>query len=128
QSTHRQNDHAMALYAGWCQIRVAPWVSGSSVTWPDRPAPDSGFNRTRFADVLGALAQITDEAFAEYGTTPGGDRRPAATVLTVARQVVERPTIDPVVRWPLTQQHRTDQRKRLQYDRVAEYDGALIGC
>jgi hypothetical protein len=31
---------------------------------------DAGFNRARFADALGVLAQITDTAFAEYGTTP----------------------------------------------------------
>jgi hypothetical protein len=31
---------------------------------------DAGFDRARFADALGALAQITDAAFAEYGTTP----------------------------------------------------------
>jgi hypothetical protein len=31
---------------------------------------DAGFERARFADALGALAQITDAAFAEYGTTP----------------------------------------------------------
>jgi len=31
---------------------------------------DAGFDRARFADALGALTQITDAAFAEYGTTP----------------------------------------------------------
>ena len=30
---------------------------------------DSGFDRTMFAHALGALTQITDAAFAEYGTT-----------------------------------------------------------
>ena len=30
-----------------------------------------GFDRLLFADALGALTQITDAAFAEYGTDPG---------------------------------------------------------
>jgi Nucleotidyl transferase AbiEii toxin, Type IV TA system len=31
---------------------------------------DTGFDPVMFADALGALAQITDAAFAEYGTSP----------------------------------------------------------
>jgi hypothetical protein len=31
---------------------------------------DAGFDLVMFAHALGALAQITDAAFAEYGTSP----------------------------------------------------------
>ncbi|MEO3780728.1 hypothetical protein ABGB16_28735 [Micromonospora sp. B11E3] len=33
-------------------------------------AADPGFDRAMFAQALGALAQITDTAFADYGTPP----------------------------------------------------------
>jgi len=35
-------------------------------------AADDGFDRHMFADALGALTQITDAAFAEYGTPARG--------------------------------------------------------
>ncbi|WP_433348867.1 hypothetical protein [Micromonospora sp. CA-111912] len=33
-------------------------------------AADPGFDRSMFAQAIGALAQVTDTAFADYGTRP----------------------------------------------------------
>jgi hypothetical protein len=43
----------------------------SSGTVPVLAEISHGFDRLLFADALGALTQITDAAFAEYGTDPG---------------------------------------------------------